>query len=101
MEASGTQPTERRPLIHQVSAHLPHVWSILGKKLPNKEVVFFTQVILLYVIIITCIVNLSRGAPDSNLWTCLMSSSLGYLLPNPKLENTTKKKNEEASNFQS
>ena len=61
--------------------------------MPEKEVVFFTQVILLYVIIITCIVNLTLGVEDSNLWTCLMSSCLGYLLPNPKLENNKKKIN--------
>ena len=66
------------------------LWTILGKKLPQTEVVFFTQVILIYIIIITCIVNLSLGEGNSNLWTCLLSSSLGYLLPNPKPESVKK-----------
>ena len=63
--------------------HRSTVWSILGRKLPQAEVVFFTQVVLIYLVIVTCIINLSRGQGDSNLWTCLLSSSLGYLLPNP------------------
>ena len=66
------------------------LWNVLGKKLPETEVVFFTQVVLIYIIIITCIFNLSRGEGDSNLWTCLLSSSLGYLLPNPTLNSMKK-----------
>lgn len=68
----------------------PHrqLWNILGKKLPDNEVVFFAQVILVYIVILTSIINLSRGAGDSNLWTCLMGSCLGYLLPNPKIDPT-------------
>ena len=31
------------------------------------------------------IYNLTTGHGDSNLWTALLSSSLGYLLPNPTL----------------
>ena len=62
------------------------VWNVLGKKLPRNEVVYFSQVFLIYIVIIACIVNLSRGVGDSNLWTCLLSSGLGYLLPNPSLE---------------
>ena len=66
------------------------LWSVLGQRLPQSEVVYFTQVVLIYIVIITCIVNLSRGAGDSNLWTCLMSSSLGYLLPNPRISTSRK-----------
>ena len=61
------------------------VWNVLGKRLPQNEVVFFSQVILVYIVVVACIVNLTRGADDSNLWTCLLSSCLGYILPNPKL----------------
>jgi len=61
-------------------------WKFLGRHVPKTEIVFFSQVIILYIVIITCIVNLSRGSPDSNLWTALLSSSLGYLLPNPSMK---------------
>lgn len=73
MESRGTQRSN-------------HLWNVLGKKLPESEVVFFSQVVLVYIVILTCMINLSRGAGDSNLWTCLMSSCLGYLLPNPKID---------------
>ena len=61
-------------------------WRFLGKPVSKSEVVFCTQVILLYIVVITCIVNLSIQNGDSNLWTALLSSSLGYILPNPTLK---------------
>ena len=67
------------------------LWNLLGKRLPQNEVVYFTQVVLIFTVIITCIVNLSRGQGDSNLWTCLLSSCLGYLLPNPKINSQGKR----------
>ena len=71
MESNGSSQTE---------------WQFLGKPLPKTELVFFSQVIILYIVIITCIANLSLGSEDSNLWTALLSSSLGYLLPNPSMK---------------
>lgn len=61
-------------------------WQLLGYRVSKSEVVFFTQVVLLYIVIVTCIVNLSIKNGDSNLWTALLSSSLGYILPNPSLK---------------
>ena len=55
---------------------------------PKEEIVYLCQVILLYIVIITCIVNLSIDNGNSNLWTALLSSSLGYMLPNPSLKKT-------------
>ena len=70
----------------------PPVFTALGRKFPRLEFVFFTQVILIYIIVTACIVNLSLGRGDSNLWTCLLSSCLGYLLPNPKLTSVAREK---------
>lgn len=47
---------------------------------------FWSQVIIIYIVVVTCIINLSIDNGNSNLWTALLSSSLGYLLPNPKLK---------------
>ena len=63
------------------------VWTIFGRDIPRAEIVFFTQVIVLYTVICVSIYNLSAGKGDSNLWTSLLSSSLGYLLPNPTLKH--------------
>ena len=61
-------------------------WRLFGTNVTRSEVVYITQVILIYIIVITCIVNLSFKVGDSNLWTALLSSCLGYLLPNPTLK---------------
>ena len=66
-------------------------WGILGKQFPRSEVRFFTQVLMLYVVIITCLVNLSWGKSDLNpLWITLLSSSIGYLLPSPSIQKSHK-----------
>ena len=64
----------------------PVEWKFFGHRMPKTELVFFSQVIILYIVIITAIVNLSIPSENSNLWTALLSSSLGYLLPNPSMK---------------
>lgn len=56
-------------------------------KYPKQEVVFFSQIIIIYTVIIASILNISFGNGPLNLWTVLLSSALGYLLPNPSLKN--------------
>ena len=63
-----------------------HSWKIFGKSVPENEVQYIIQVIVIYLVIITCIVNLSLDNGDSNMWTALLSSSLGYMLPNPSMK---------------
>ena len=60
-------------------------WHLFGTKCPKEEIVFLCQVVILYTVIVISIYNLTVGHGDSNLWTALLSSSLGYLLPNPTL----------------
>ena len=61
-------------------------WKLFGEKLPSKEVVFFVQVIVVVVVLITCVVNLSLGTGDQDLWKYLLCSIIGYILPSPSLE---------------
>ena len=62
-------------------------WNVFGSKIPHKEVAFFSQIIMLYTIIIACIINLSVGhAQQSELWACMLSMAAGAILPNPKLK---------------
>lgn len=63
------------------------VWRVFGSPVPRSEIVFFSQVIIVYIVIITCIINLSTHNNQTELWTALLSSSLGYLLPAPQLED--------------
>jgi len=61
-------------------------WPILGRKLPKSQIVFLVQVVLIYIVVIVSIVNLSLNKDEGKLWTALLSSALGYILPSPSLK---------------
>lgn len=46
---------------------------------------FFTQAVLLLIVVCAAVYNLTVK-PDSQMWTTLLGSCLGYMLPNPKLK---------------
>jgi hypothetical protein len=63
-------------------------WYLLGKAVPKSEIVFAVQVIIIYIIIITAVVNLTLNgsAGESKIWIVLLSSCLGYILPSPTIK---------------
>jgi hypothetical protein len=66
-----------------------HRWPVCGSRLPKDEIVFACQIIVIYVVIALSLVNLTlyRNEADSKqLWTALLSSCLGYILPNPSIK---------------
>lgn len=65
-------------------------WKVCGYGMNKSQVVYFSQIIIIYIIIITCILNLSLNNGDSNLWTALLSCCIGYILPSPKIKKTKK-----------
>ena len=77
------------PLSH--APDLGDQWRVFGRRIPKQEAVFFSQVILIYTVVITCILNLSLTKDNSNLWTALLSSCLGYILPSPTIKSTAPK----------
>ncbi len=60
-------------------------WRLCGNECPKAEIVFLCQIVVLYTVIVVSIYNLTRGTGDSNLWTALLSSCLGYLLSSPSM----------------
>ena len=60
-------------------------WHLFGTECPKEKIELFCQVIILCTVILVSIYNLGHG--DSTLWTVLLSSSLGYLSPNPSLKS--------------
>ena len=74
-------------------------FKIFGKKIRKPEIVFIFQVIILYIVIITCIINLSLKNGTSELWVSLLSYSLGCLLPSPKIKKLSLN-NDNASNME-
>ena len=72
--------------VSQSSSDKP--WYVLGRAVPKSQLVFASQVLLIYIVVITSVVNLSLSPDDSTskLWIILLSSCLGYILPNPTLK---------------
>lgn len=65
-------------------------WRIFGRAHPKSQIVFLFQVVLIYIVVITAIANLTLNTENSKLWTALLSSSIGYLLPAPSLKENRK-----------
>ena len=62
-------------------------WIMCGNHLPRSEIVFFVQTILVFMLVgvsITCLA-LSDTCEESTVWVAILSSSVGYMLPSPKL----------------
>lgn len=47
--------------------------------------IFTSQVILIFIVVITSLINLTFQWGNLNLWTVILTGSLGYIMPNPKL----------------
>ena len=50
--------------------------------LPRSEVVFLVQMFVILLLIVLCIVKLTVLKPN---WISILSSLVGYILPNPRL----------------
>ena len=59
--------------------------TVLGREFPRSEVVFFSQMIVILLVVLASVYNLTVGHDSATLWTALLSSCLGYVLPNPSI----------------
>ena len=62
-------------------------WCCSGSRVPRAEIVYCCQVVLILVIVFASIYNLTKEQGDQQLWTALLSSCMGYLLPNPTIKS--------------
>ena len=56
--------------------------------LPRSEVVFFMQIAIVFLIIVTSLYKLcfnDLNCEEKPIWVSILSSAVGYLLPNPQL----------------
>lgn len=62
-------------------------WKFCDRSIPRSEVVFFCQFFVILLIIGLCCWNLVNldDCQDKLPWIALLSSAVGYVLPNPKL----------------
>lgn len=68
------------------ASKLSLIWNMIKNRMEKNEGVYISQIVILYIVIITCIVNLSCNNGKNELWTSLLSYSLGCLLPSPKIK---------------
>ena len=61
-------------------------WTLFGSKFSRMALVLLCQVIILYISIITCLVNLTVRNGPNELWITILSLSLGTILPSPKIK---------------
>lgn len=64
-------------------------WIIRNKKIPKAEVVFFSQMLVIYTVILAAIFNMSLGN-SSQVWLVLLSTCIGAILPSPKVKTSAK-----------
>ena len=65
-------------------------WTLFGSKFSRTALVFLCQVIILYISIITCFVNLTVRNDPNELWITVLSLSLGAILPSPRVRKIKK-----------
>ena len=68
------------------------LWHMFGRRVPRSEIVFCCQTLLVYVVVVTSLVNITLSNGPLNLWIALLSSGLGYLLPHPSLDKTDRRR---------
>ena len=87
--ASKTEGGEVKSVLRkkdQNSSSRDSMWRVFGHRVPRKELVFCCQMGIIFIVVVSSIYNLSKGHGQSELWTALLSSCLGYILPNPQLK---------------
>lgn len=57
------------------------------QKMYYKKILFIVQLLVLVSMLITSIVNIIMKTGNLPLWTALLGSSLGYLLPTPRVKS--------------
>ena len=63
-------------------------WKFCNSRLPQSEVVYFTQIVIILFFIGVSLIKLvffHLDCEESTFWSSLLSCTVGYALPNPKL----------------
>ena len=60
-------------------------WCFMGQNVPKAEIVYFCQMIIVFIIVVSSIVNLTVKNGNMELWLSLLSGCTGYVLPNPSI----------------
>ena len=64
-------------------------WSTCCRHVHKDQFVFFCQIIIAYIVIITSLANITFTEQNTCLWATLASGRIGYLLPRVQKSNMT------------
>ena len=81
--SSNLDSTEENTVVRSSAS----VGSLCIKNKAFSRESFYAQAILIYIIAVACIINLSTGTEHSHVWVSLLSASLGFILPAPKVRS--------------
>jgi len=68
-------------------------WSTAFGKIKKEQVIYTCQILIVFTVIIACLVNLTISDTHPSLWASILSGSVGYILPAPKIRKNKKKQN--------
>ena len=69
-----------------------------SKKFAKSKVIYFFQVVIIYIVVIASLINLSIQQHNQTLWSSLLSACIGYVLPSPQLRDDNDNKKQEDKN---
>ena len=65
---------------------------------PSRNIVFYAQILIIVIVVVASIVNLSLNSTNhTELWVAVLSTSLGAVLPSPKLKPMKKASTHQSS----
>lgn len=68
---------------------MDNVSNVFRQAAKPDVVVFISQVLMLFIVVITCLINLTLypNSESKSLWVTFLTGSLGYLMPNPRFKS--------------
>lgn len=72
--------------------------SVISTRARPDVVLFSVQVFVIVVVVIASLINLTYYKENINLWTMILTSCLGYLMPNPRFKVLKEEVNKEVNN---
>lgn len=67
-------------------SHHSH-WVLCDRTYPRSEIVYLSQVTIIYIVVLFALVNITLGSGDNQYWYSALSAAVAYLLPRPTLRN--------------
>jgi len=65
-------------------------WSTVCGNIQKEQIIYSGQIVIIGAVIIACLINLSLEGSQHALWASLLSGSVGYVLPAPKIRKKKK-----------